>query len=88
MAICVLTLVWTMVTLITDWNSVFYRKAYIYKKRVDAELARKRDRLKQSITEGSSSQLDGVSSRHKSQVHPTEHGRLTEGYQSNKLMWT
>lgn len=55
MAICVLTLVWTMVTLITDWNSVFYRKAFIYKKRVDAELATKRDKLKQSITEGNSS---------------------------------
>ena len=65
MAICVLSLVWTMVTLITDWNSVFYRKAYIYKKRVDAELATKRDKFKQSITEGSSSVLDGASSRHK-----------------------
>ena len=54
-----------MVTLITDWNSVFYRKYHIYKKRVDAELAIRRDKYKQSITEAPSSQIDGSSMRYK-----------------------
>jgi len=35
--------VWILVTLITDWNSVFYRKAIIYKKAVEDELRSRRD---------------------------------------------
>ena len=39
-----LSILWIGATLITDWNSVFYRKAVIYKKRVDEELEMRRDR--------------------------------------------
>mgnify|MGYP006878263060 CR=1 FL=1 len=37
-AAAILQSIWLLVTLVTDWNSVFYRKAIIYKKRLDAEL--------------------------------------------------
>lgn len=37
-----MTFVWLLVTLITDWSSVFYRKAIIYKRRVDDELQTKK----------------------------------------------
>ena len=33
-----LSVLWIGATLVTDWNSVFYRKAVIYKRRVDEEL--------------------------------------------------
>jgi hypothetical protein len=36
------TFVFILVTLISDWNTVFYRKAIIYRRRVDDELANKR----------------------------------------------
>ena len=32
-----MTFVWVFVTLVTDWNTVFYRKAIIYKKRLQEE---------------------------------------------------
>ena len=51
-----MTSVWILVTLITDWNTVFYRKAIIYKRRVDEELASmasKKQHYKSSITSGS-----------------------------------
>lgn len=37
-AFSIMSFVWILVTLITDWNTVFYRKAIIYRKRVDDEL--------------------------------------------------
>lgn len=37
-AFSIMNFVWILVTLITDWNTVFYRKAIIYRKRVDDEL--------------------------------------------------
>ena len=43
MTFIALSIVWIGATLITDWNSAFYRKAVIYKKRVDEELEMRRD---------------------------------------------
>ena len=43
-------LVWLIVTLVTDSSSVFYRKAIIYKKRVDGEVTRRKTQMmKESI---------------------------------------
>ena len=42
MSFAVITLIFILVTLISDWNTVFYRKAIIYKRRVDDELASRR----------------------------------------------
>ena len=53
--LCVL---WIGATLITDWNSVFYRKAVIYKKRVDEELEMRRDRSTSKSVSSYSSGLD------------------------------
>ena len=49
--------VWILVTLITDWNTVFYRKAIIYRKRVDDELQSRR--LRQSFTNDTTSLFSG-----------------------------
>lgn len=38
--LCVLTFLWVLVTLVTDWNTVFYRKAIIYRKRLEEESRR------------------------------------------------
>lgn len=60
-----MTSVWILVTLITDWNTVFYRKAIIYKRRIDEELASmasKKQNYKSSITSGSNT--DNNSSRY------------------------
>ncbi len=49
--------IWILVTMITDINSVFYRKAIIYKKRVDDELQTRNKR--QSFTNDTSSLYSG-----------------------------
>lgn len=43
--------------MVTDWNSVFYRKAVIYKRRVDEELEMRRERsttMSKSVSSNSS----------------------------------
>ena len=50
-------IIWIGATLVTDWNSVFYRKAVIYKKRVEDELEMRKDRsttMSKSISSNSS----------------------------------
>ena len=50
-------IIWIGATLVTDWNSVFYRKAVIYKKRVEDELEMRRERsttMSKSISSNSS----------------------------------
>ena len=37
-----MTVIWVLVTLITDFQSVFYRKAIIYKRRIDTELEKRK----------------------------------------------
>ena len=37
-----ITFVFILVTLVSEWNTVFYRKAIIYKRRVEDELASRR----------------------------------------------
>ena len=57
MTFIALSIIWIGATLITDWNSVFYRKAVIYKKRVDEELEMRKDRsitMSKSISSNSS----------------------------------
>jgi hypothetical protein len=56
-AFSIMNFVWILVTIITDYNSVFYRKAIIYKKRVDDELQSRRQR--QSFTNDSTSLFSG-----------------------------
>ena len=45
----VMTFIWVLVTLITDFQSVFYRKAIIYKRRIDTELEKRKISSKQSF---------------------------------------
>ena len=44
-----MTVIWVLVTLITDFQSVFYRKAIIYKRRIDTELEKRKILTKQSF---------------------------------------
>jgi len=60
--------IWIFVTLGTDWSSVFYRKATIYKRRVDKETSTKRE-LSKSFTSATTSEQNYDSSsgrQHKS----------------------
>ena len=45
-----MTFVWILVTLITDWSAVFYRKHIVYKRRMGEELMKKGASLNGSIT--------------------------------------
>jgi hypothetical protein len=58
----VMTFVWLLVTLLTDWSSVFYRKAIIYKRRVDDELEKRRNTHNKSFTSGTTSNVHEVES--------------------------
>ena len=51
-----MTFVWVLVTLITDWSAVFYRKHIVYKKRMSDELMKRGTSARSSFASMSSSQ--------------------------------
>lgn len=42
-AFCLMMVIWILVTIITDWSAVFYRKHSIYKRRMKTDLVKKGD---------------------------------------------
>lgn len=44
-AMVVLNVIWLVVTVIADFDSAFYRKAFVYKRRVDRALLKQREQL-------------------------------------------
>ena len=41
---CIVLFFWITMTITIDWSSVFYRKAIIYKRRINQELINKNDK--------------------------------------------
>lgn len=68
-----ISFIWILVTLITDWKSVFYRKAIIYKRRIDDELEKRRMNHKQSFaSQGTNSHINDAGSS----VYNKEYGMV------------
>lgn len=42
----VFNVIWLIVTIFVDFDSVFYRKAFVYKRRVDKALLKQREEQK------------------------------------------
>ena len=61
-------------TLINDWNSVFYRKAIIYKRRVEQEIAAAKNRYKESWVSGSRADSFNSSSQQTAKLGQSEDG--------------
>ena len=81
-------LVWILVTLATDASSVFYRKAIIYKKRVEGELHnRKTQQLRQSLT-GYSDTTSQINDGASSSKYRLKSNPLAGAGQPRETQWT
>ena len=47
---CIMLFFWITMTITIDWSSVFYRKAIIYKRRINQELINKNDKSENDET--------------------------------------